>query len=39
MTDAPGPYKAMTCRERELTGDHIILFDHKGHGGSPRMRV
>ena len=24
----PGPYRATTCRERELTLDHIILFDH-----------
>ena len=37
----PGPYTATTCRERELTLDHIGLHTFlttQGHGGSPRMR-
>ena len=35
----PGPYRATTCRERELTLDHIhTFFDTQGHGGPPRMR-
>ena len=32
----PGPYRATTCRERELTLDHI-LFTTQGHGEPPRM--
>ena len=37
----PGLYRATTCRERELTVDHIVymLLTAEGHGGSPRMRV
>ena len=35
----PGPYRAMTCRERELTVDHIQTFlTTQGHGGPPRIR-
>ena len=36
----PGPYRATTCRERELTLDHIHTFlTTQGHGGPPcRMR-
>ena len=34
-----GPYRVTTCRERELTLDHIHNFlTTQGHGGSPRMR-
>ena len=34
----PGPYRATTCRERELTLDHINIFlTTEGHGGPPRM--
>ena len=34
----PGPYRATTCRERELTLDHIHTFlTTQGYGGSPRM--
>ena len=34
----PGPYRATTCRERELTQDHIHTFlTTQGHGGPPRM--
>ena len=33
----PGPYRAMTCRERELTLSHTFLTT-QGHGGPPRMR-
>ena len=39
MTPPPGPYRATTCRERELTLDHMHTFlTTQGHGGSPRMR-
>ena len=35
----PGPYRAMTCRGRELISDHIHTFlTTQGHGGPPRMR-
>ena len=35
-----GSYRATTCRERELTQDHIHIFlTTQGHGGPPRMRV
>ena len=34
----PGPYRATTCRERELTLDHIHNFlTTQGHGVPPRM--
>ena len=34
-----GPYRATTCRERELTLDHIHTFlTTQGHGEPPRMR-
>ena len=34
----PGPYRATTCRERELTQDHIHIFlTTQGHGDPPRM--
>ena len=34
-----GPYRATTCRERELTLDHIRTFlNTQGRGGLPRMR-
>ena len=34
----PGPYRAMTCRERELTMDHIHTFlTTQGHRGPPQM--
>ena len=33
-----GPYRAMTCRERELALDHIHTFlTTQGHGEPPRM--
>ena len=33
------PYRAITCRERELTMDHIHTFSTtQGHGGPLRMR-
>ena len=35
----PGPYRATTCRERELALDHIGLHDFlttQGHGGPTR---
>ena len=36
----PSPYRATTCRERELTVDHIRIFlTTQGHGGLPRMRA
>ena len=35
----PRSYRAMTCRERELTLDHIHTFlTTQGHGGPPQMR-
>ena len=35
----PRPYNATTCRERELTLDHIHSFlTTQGHGVSPQMR-
>ena len=35
----PGPYRAVTCRERELAVDHIHTFLYtQGHGGPPRMK-
>ena len=35
----PGPYRATTCRERELTLDHIHTFlTTQRHDGPPRMR-
>ena len=35
----PGPYSVTTCRERELTLDHIHTFlTTHGHGGPPQMR-
>ena len=38
VTHASRAYKATTCRERELTLDHIHTFlATQGHGGSPRM--
>ena len=34
----PGSYRATTCRERELTLDHIhTSLTTQGHGGPPRM--
>ena len=34
----PGPYRAKTCRRRELNLDHIHAFlTTQGHGGPPRM--
>ena len=33
----PGPYRAKTCRERELALDHIHTFLTTWHGGHPRM--
>ena len=34
----PGPYRAITCRERELTLDHIHTFvTTRGQGGPSRM--
>ena len=34
----PGPYRAMTCRGRELNVDHRQTFlTTQGHGGPPRM--
>ena len=35
----PGPYRATTCRERELTLDNIHTFlTTQGHGEPPRMK-
>ena len=35
----PGPYRATTCSERELTLDHIhAILITQGHGGPPLMR-
>ena len=36
---SPGPYRATTFRERELTLDHIHIFPTtQRHGGPPRVR-
>ena len=36
----PGPYRAMTCREKELAVDHMhTLLTTRGHGGSPYKRT
>ena len=35
----PGPYRATTCRGRELIfGSHTYFYDHTRHGRPPRMR-
>ena len=35
----PGPYRATTCQERELTLGHVHTFlTTQGHGGPPRIR-
>ena len=35
----PGPYRVMTCQEKELTLDHLHTFlTTQGHGGHPWMR-
>ena len=34
----PGPYRVMTCREREFAVDQILTFlTTQGHGGPPQM--
>ena len=39
VTTPPGPYKDTTCRENELTLDHIHTFlNTQGHEGPSRMR-
>ena len=37
-TTPPGPYRATTCRGRELNyGSHNTFLTKQGHGGPPRM--